>query len=260
MNVIITIPYTGFLQGTLKMNIVKRITGFFLSLRTSVWLLVLIIIFFLAGALIMPGRQEFQSIHSIPIFKWLEEQPLSITWWLWCLMVILIVLTLNTLFCSVDSVIKKRHTTHWLLLISPQIIHAGFLFILFAHLLSAAGSFQSSAVAGEGSLLKIPGSNMVMEVEEIDIRDDSQGYITDWEVSVKYLSEDSPFYNDTIKPNKPSVRNGFNINVKDLRKYPQKAVLLQINKEPGAKWALAGGVLFMVGIFILIVLRIKMER
>jgi hypothetical protein len=53
---------------------------------------------------------------------------------------------------------------------------------------------------------------------------------------------------------------GFNINVKDLRAHPREAILLQINREPGALWALTGGALFMVGIVTLILLRIKMEK
>jgi len=52
---------------------------------------------------------------------------------------------------------------------------------------------------------------------------------------------------------------GFNINVKDLQAYPE-AVLLQVSREPGAAWALAGGILFMVGILALIALKMKMER
>jgi hypothetical protein len=68
------------------------------------------------------------------------------------------------------------------------------------------------------------------------------------------------FKEDIIRPNNPSAQKGFNINVKDLRPYPDEAVLLQINREPGALWALIGGILFMVGIIILIVLKIKIER
>jgi len=213
----------------------------------------------LAGAFIMPSQKEFETIHSTPMFEWLKIQPIAITWWLWSLIGVLTLLTVNTLFCSVESIIKKRKVTRWPLLISPQIIHIGFLFMLFAHLMSAIGSYQKFAVVQEGSMLRI-SDNVVLKVKDINIQSDYNGYITDWKVGIEYLKEGKELSADTILPNSPSLRTGFNINVKDLQAYPYEAVLLQVSREPGAVWALAGSVLFMVGIITLIALKIRMER
>jgi hypothetical protein len=242
------------------MALLKLMLNFFFSLRTALWFLGLLLLLMLAGAFIMPGRQEFQALHSIPLFDWLHTQPPGLTWWLWGSIGVLVVLALNTLLCSIESIVKKRKVTQWLLLISPQIIHIGFLFMLLAHLLSALGATQSQAVGREGSLIKLSDNNTVLKVKNIDIQLDYYGYITDWEVDVQFLSGGKKFREDIIKPNNPTVLKGFNINVKDLRAHPVEAVLLQINREPGAVWALTGGILFMVGITILIVLRIKMEK
>lgn len=242
------------------MNILKHILNIFLSLRTSLWLLGFSLVMLFAGAFIMPANEEFQLLHSIPLFEWIRSQPLQITWWLWILIGILVVLTINTLFCSVESIINKRKVTQWLLLISPQIIHAGFLFILLAHLLSGLWASQGMAAAGEGSVVKLSGGNTELRVKEINMKYDPYGYLTDWDVSVEYLSDGNELYEDIIRPNQPSTRMGFNINVKDLRPYPVEAVLLQINREPGALWALIGGILFTVGIITLILLKIRMEK
>ena len=172
---------------------------------------------------------------------------------------ILAVLAVNTLFCSIESIVRKRKITQWLLLISPQIIHAGFLFMLIAHLMSAAGASQKLAAAAEGTQVGI-SNNTAIKITDINIRLDYYGYITDWEVAMEYLSDGNVLLKDKIRPNNPSVQMGFNINVKDLRAHPREAILLQINREPGALWALTGGVLFMVGIVTLILLRIKMEK
>jgi hypothetical protein len=217
------------------------------------------LVLMLAGAFIMPSQKEFETIHSTPMFEWLKIQPIAITWWLWSLIGVLTLLTVNTLFCSVESIIKKQKVTRWLLLISPQIIHIGFLFMLFAHLMSAIGSYQKLAVAQEGSMLRI-SDNVVLKVKDINIQSDYNGYITDWKVGIEYLKEGKELSADTILPNSPSLRTGFNINVKDLQAYPYEAVLLQVSREPGAVWALAGSVLFMVGIITLIALKIRMER
>lgn len=242
------------------MSMFKLLTAFFFSLRTALWCLGFLLVVFFAGAIIMPGRQEFQALHSIPMFEWLHKQPLRITWWLWCIIGILAVLAVNTLFCSIESIIRKRKVTQWLLLISPQIIHAGFLFMLVAHLMSAAGASQRVAAAEEGTQVEISGNNTSIKITDIVIRLDYYGYITDWEIGMEYLSDGNVLLEDRIRPNSPSVQMGFNINVKDLRVHPREAVLLQINREPGALCALIGGILFMAGIVTLILLKIRMEQ
>lgn len=238
--------------------ILKHLSNFFFSLRTTLWLLGLMLMLMLAGAVIMPGKQEFQTIHSAPMFAWLKDQPLHITWWLWGLIGTLSVLTFNTLFCSIESVVKKRKVTQWLLLISPQIIHIGFLFILLAHFLSATGAYQAFAAAQEGNMLRISDST-VLRIKDINIMTDRYGYISGWSVGVEYLEDGTMSQTDTISPNNPSTLMGFNINVKDLQTYPE-AVLLQVSREPGALWALTGGIMFMIGILALIALKMKMER
>jgi len=240
------------------MKILKYILNFFLSLKTALWLMCFLLLFLFAGALIMPGSPEFELLHSIPLFEWTQKQPAGTTWWLWVVICILTILAINALFCSVESIIKKYSATQWLLLISPQIIHTGFLFMLLAHLLSGVGSSQGLARATEGTLLTF-SDNTIMKVNEIIIDIGDQGNIIDWKVNVEYLSDGKPFKQDIIRPNSPSLVSGFNVGVKDLIPYP-KTLLIRVNKEPGALWALVGGILFMVGTITLLILRIRMEK
>lgn len=242
------------------MRILKYMSDFFLSLRTALWLLGVMLILMLAGAVVMPGSPEFQALHGTPLFSWLSTQSPYVTWWMWGLIGLLAVLAANTLVCSVESVLKKRKVTQWLLLISPQIIHLGFLFVLLAHLMSARGASQSQAAGWEGSVVALPGSALTLTVRNINISLDYYGSVRDWEVDVEYFTGGGSLYQDRIMPNSPSVREGYNITVKNLRAEPPQAVLLQINREPGAVWALTGGVLFMTGIITLVVLKVRMER
>lgn len=241
------------------MKILKNILNFFLSLRTSLWLLAVMLVLLLSGAFIMPDRQEFQALHSIPLFSWLTQQPLELTWWLWGLIFLLGLLACNTIFCSIDSIIKKSKVTSWLLLISPQIIHIGFLFILLAHFLSSMGASQNAVTAMEGYSIPI-NNELSLKIKRINTNLDYYGYVTDWKVKVSYFTEERTLMTDIIRPNSPSVQMGFNINVRDIKAYPRKTILLQINREPGAFWALTGGILFMAGMITLIALKIKMEK
>ncbi len=242
------------------MKILNYILKFFLSLQTSLWLLGLSLLLMLVGAVIMPGNPAFQELHSIQLFRWITTQPLQITWWLWGLIGVLAVMAVNTLFCSVESIIKKRKVTHWLLLISPQVIHIGFLFILLAHLLSSAGAYKMTAVAREGSLIRISEKAALLKVNNINIKLDYYGGIADYKVDVEYIRDGKVFERDVIRPNDPSDKTGVNIVVKNISPYPREAVLLEIHSEPGAVWALTGGILFMAGIVCLIMLKVRIER
>jgi hypothetical protein len=241
------------------MKLLKHISDFFFSLRTTLWLLGIMLLLMLAGAFVMPGNKAFQGLHSTPLFEWIGNQSLKTTWWLWGTIGVLAVMALNTLFCSIESIVKKRKVTQWLLLISPQIIHIGFLFILLAHLLSGIGAYQQATPAREGTALKLSGTDTVLRVKDINIRLDYYGYISDWAVTIEYRTGDKVLQEDIIKPNAPSTFQGLNVNVKNLKPYPE-SVLLQLNREPGAFWALVGGIVFMIGIVTLIGLKIRIEK
>ena len=236
----------------------RAVIEFFVSLKTSLWLLCLVIVLLLSGAFIMPGEKAFQSIHSMPLIDWMRQQPVKSTWWLWASMGLLIVLAANTLLCSIDSIAKKRKVTQWMLLISPQIVHIGFLFMLIAHLSSAVGGFKTFAVVAEGTALEMP-DNSVLQIKGIAISFDSYGYLYDWAVDVEYWDNGQVLKKERLLPNKPVFHKGVGVYVKDLRAYPNKMVLLEVSREPGAIWALLGGILFMTGTIALLVFKMKRE-
>ena len=237
---------------------IRRLIGFFVSAKTAVWLLCLLVVMLFAGAFIMPAEEAFQSVHSLPLLDWMGKQPPKTTWWLWGSILLLCALTVNTLFCSIDSVVKKRRVTQWLLLISPQIIHIGFLFMLLAHLFSSIGAFTSFEVAAEGKTLAMP-DNSELEIKQIHLSLDPYGYLVDWRVDVGYLVNGKTTGEDNLLPNKPVFRKGVGVYVRDLRAFPYKMILLEMSREPGAVWALVGGILFMTGTLTLLLLKVKRE-
>ena len=236
----------------------KAILGFLRSLSTAVWLLLILLVLLLAGAFIMPAREEFEMIHSLPLFRWIIDQELSATWWLWGAVGVLAVMAANTLTCSIDSVVKKRSTRQWLLIVSPQIIHLGFLFMLVAHLVTGLQGFKGMAVAAEGMEVRLP-NDLVVRVSRISVSVGQDGSLSDWAVDIAYRAGGTVVGEDRLRPNSPSFRGGIGIYVKDLRPFPQKLVLLEISREPGALWALIGGVLFMVGTVALIGLKTRRD-
>ncbi len=236
----------------------KRLKEILVSLRLAIVLLLLLISMLFAGAYMMPLKKEFQSINSIPLLSWLMKNPFYLTWWLWISISILILLALNTLICSVDSILKKRRITGWLMSISPQIIHMGFLFILLAHLMSAIGGFKDYGVITEGVIINT-GPDRFIRFERIDINLSQEGSITNWHIDVSRSSE-GIVKNVSIRPNKPLFTDGIGIYVRDIQPYPVKAALVEVSKDPGAIWALTGAILFFTGTITLMTLRLRKER
>jgi hypothetical protein len=240
------------------MNMFKKVLALFLSLRTTLWLLISLFCLFVFGAILMPARAEFEQLYMQPLFAWMINNSFMITWWLWGCVAILAFLTANTIACSIESLVRRRSARQWLLIISPQVVHIGFLFILLAHFLSSYGGYKATAFAYQNTVLSLPNG---VEVMFKDLRADISpaGYITDWSANVQYFEEGRHLRDDVIMPNSPSFVKGLGIYIKTVRAAPFPVAFIEISREPGAVWALLGAVFFISGMIILLLLKIRRE-
>ncbi len=242
-----------------KTGILSKILKFFLSLKTAIWLLMALLCLLLYGSVVMPMSEEFQGLQTVSLFQWMTENSPGITWWLWAAITVISLLTANTLLCSIESVLKKKSARQWMLVISPQVVHIGFLFILLAHLLSSYSSFRGTAVVYENQGLRLPNGNDVL-FKKINADMDQTGYIKDWSSDVEYFKENRSLGTDRIGPNSPSFQSGLGIYIKNVQLEPYPVAIVEVSKEPGAVWALIGGILFMAGMITLLLLKIKKEE
>jgi cytochrome c biogenesis protein ResB len=235
------------------------IGDFFIALRTALWLLAALIFLLLYGSLVMPVHEEFLALHTTALFDWMKEMPAGITWWLWAAVAVLALLTANTVVCSIDALLRKRGARQWLLLLSPQIIHIGFLFILLAHLLSSYGSVKAVSFAYRDAVFQLPNS---LEVRFNDVKADidPSGYVRDWSADIEYFKAGRSLAKDRIRPNSPSFRGGIGIYIKTVKISPFPVAMIEVSREPGAPWALAGGVLFMAGMVTLLIMKSGREE
>lgn len=240
------------------MSILKFVYTFFLSLRTCIWLFLTLVCLLLYGAFVMPASREFQSIHDVPLLQWMVGNALGVTWWLWASLVIVSLLTVNTIVCSIESLVRKRDVTQWLLLISPQVIHVGVLFIILAHLFSSYGGFKGTAYVYRNSVLALPnGLEVVFDEIHTDIS--KSGYLIDWSADIRYVQRGAFIARDSIEPNNPSFQNGLGIYIKTVKMSPFPVARIEVSREPGALWALIGSVFFAAGMGTLLMLKIKRE-
>jgi hypothetical protein len=183
------------------------------------------------------------------------ERPWQ-TWWFYASVAGLLLLTLNTLVCSIQAVRGRWSRRDFLLRVSPQVVHIGFLFILFAHLLSAASGYKVSGAMPEGAFARLPEGRGLL-ISKINVKTDSAGYLQDWAAHVALYEQNEVVKTGTLGPNQPLFFRGTGIYLKNVTFENGPGVFLLIAKDPGAIWALVGGLLFMFGSGALAVLKWK---
>jgi hypothetical protein len=138
--------------------------------------------------------------------------------------------------------------------LAPQVMHAGFLLIVLAHLVSAVGGFKEALQVGEGSEIGFPDGARV-RIERLDAEVAKQGYVTDFAATLAT----SDGRRGVIRPNKPFFYKGVGLYLKQVELYPVKFGVMEIHREPGAGCALSGAVLFTIG-NIVVVARRRREK
>jgi hypothetical protein len=207
-----------------------------------------------AGSFVLKGDYA-AAINFMPLLLWLREVPFNASWWLWLTLVLLALLVLNTILCSFDTIRTRWGRAGWMPLIAPQLIHAGFLLIVLAHLLSAYGGFVQQIEVGEGMTAQLPDgrrfgvARLVVNTAPIGMPSGfSSELVTDL---------NNPQIRVSISPNHPWLSGGYGVYIKQAEAYPFKRALFEIHREPGAGMALAGAIVFTIGNVLLLYLRSK---
>ncbi|OGU13531.1 MAG: hypothetical protein A2076_16535 [Geobacteraceae bacterium GWC2_53_11] len=227
-----------------------------ISLELCLGLLALVCLSMAVGSFSLSGEYA-AAINSMPLMAWLREVPFSISWWLWIAVVLLALLALNTLCCSSETLWSRWRTCNIASLLAPQLIHAGFLLIVLAHLGSALWSSHYSVEVGEMTLAALPDGSR-FGIASISVATTPEG------MPVGFSSELAPDPNRpevrvTISPNHPWFSHGFGVYLKQAEAYPYKRALLEIHREAGAGMALAGALLFAIGNVQLVAIRSKRQ-
>src|SRR5512147_2446030 len=134
--------------------------NFFLSLKTTVWTLLALICVFFLGSYMMPAHREvFGAMNDRLLFDWVRQFAPDHPWetgWFFAALLALVLLTINTLVCSIQAIRGRWSRGDFLIRIAPQIVHAGFLCILLAHLLGALAGYRLSGSVPEGAFVRLP--------------------------------------------------------------------------------------------------------
>jgi len=232
----------------------KRLWNWCISIELCLVLLSLVCAALAAGSFRLTGEYTV-AINSMPLFSWLGEVPVSVSWWLWLTVALIALLVLNTILCSAETLWSRWGRAGLMPLLAPQLIHAGFLLIVLAHLQSAVGGYVQQLEVFEGALARLPDGRS-FGVAAIAVAFSPMGIPSGFSSDL-VTDLANPSARVSISPNHPWFSGGYGVYIKQAVGFPEKRALLEIHREPGAGMALAGAILFSVGNVLLLWLRSK---
>lgn len=229
------------------MKILKMINNFFLSLKIMSGFFLVFILLACAGSLFLTQNLAFFSgIDETPLFRWLSENKnLKLIWWIYALIILLGVIATGTIFCTIEGLLRRVNRKLLLLKLSPQIMHIGALLMLFGHLLTAAVGFKADILLKTGEV-KTVLENKAVRLEGVSVQTDKNGYPTDWEAILRWKENGSESVAHKISPTHPLYFGQYGIYSQAVSA-EEKTALIRVCKDPGAIWALAGGLLLVAG-------------
>jgi hypothetical protein len=215
------------------------------SLKLTVWVLTLLIAVFFLGAFLMPVFPEaHEGMNTMPLFVWWSRSGKAFflkNGWLPLSMILLALLALNTLVCTIRSLrVGPSFFAH--------VTHAGFLLILVAHLVSASTGFRESGIVlPKGHTVMIPRLNLKLLLNHIDYDTYPNGMPKDYSAEVVLISKEGRTTR-TLSANRPAFYEGVPIYLKTFGFRPIPYAVCEVVDDPGAKIALGGSILFLIGV------------
>ena len=257
---------------------VKNIWKFFGSSTLTVFILLAVVLDFEIGFFLFRSHPSvFSPLDRLMLFEWLRTyglESIRVTWWFFALLFLLFILTLNTLVCTIDSVValvKRRgkfsSTPAFLLKFAPHVMHVAFVLLLLGHLTSYTAGFNLfNNILRQGIVMRVPHSDLQLSLEKLKVEfyksedvfiPDLAGKARDVVADVLIVDPANDNFKHGIKKkisiNRPAFYQGISFHLKDF--YPRNEsnkrvpyVNLIIRKDPGIRILAWGTILFTIGL------------
>ncbi len=191
-----------------------RIWRFFASLRLTIYLVIAMVVDALIGTFFLSEYQEeLRRMDYVVFLPWLFTAGLDmigLTWWVFLLLLLLLLFAINTLVCTIDSIldlVRQKQTgrmvTRRLLV---QAVHLGFIIALLGHLLSGLSGFRSpDNYILEGETLEVPQEGLTIRLDRLDVAFSREGVMERMEADITLLRDGKDVKRKTIGPNRPML-------------------------------------------------------
>ncbi len=215
---------------------------FFTSIKTSLWLMGISMVVYALGAFFIPQNLDvFSEINDMPLFTWFSRNRefAGTFFWICLLVAFMALLSINTIVCSIDALVRGLTRKRFVEVLSPQVLHLGVIFILFGHLVSAAAGYRQDVPMNLGETRQIRGFTIGVEsVEFVQLKGEDS---TRWRVGLKI--------NDirrVLEPARPAFFSHVGFFAKSAQQGKNKAIVGLVY-DPGVFWEILGALVFFVG-------------
>ena len=227
----------------------KSIIKFFLSIKTAYGFLLFFVAVLFYGAFSLPNNLAFFSgIDDEPLFSWLANaKGPGITWWIYALIAGFSLFAVNTIFCTGDALLFRLNRRDLIAKLSPQVMHAGVLFVMMGHLLTASLGTRLDIDIKKGAVGKI-AEQVMLSLEDVKETMDGNGYTVDWDARIRWIEDGKSSAVSSLRPAHPLYFGAYGIytrSVSNDRNGP--SALIRVSRDPGALPALFGGILLTLG-------------
>ncbi|GAB4302872.1 MAG: cytochrome c biogenesis protein ResB [Desulfuromonadia bacterium] len=228
----------------------KRLIRIFSSLDLSIALIAGVLFLLAVGSFTI---SEQSGLNDGNLSRWLQHAPLPLSWWLWGGILLLALLVVNTVVCSIDDVSGRLRRVSGVRLLAPHLVHAGFLLVILAHLLSSLGGEKEGGEVYQGMTVRLPDASLI-RFDRIEVTTGPFGMATDYSASITHTRAGEET-RAIIRPNHPYFAGRYGIYLKHAQGGSPPVAIVEMHVEPGSHAALAGAILFTTGTILLLIVR-----
>ena len=192
-----------------------RLWNFLSSTVLTIVLAILICLNAVWGSLLTVDNPEFYSTLDsailLPALGSMGSANLSLTLWIYILIVLVALFALNTFVCTIDrvyAIIRKK--SPWQMIL-PHIVHVGFLIAALGHLLGSTYGFKSpDNLIMTGLTIPVPTvEGLKVRLDEVDVKatPDRRG-IESLKTTVTLIEGDREVLTGVIEINGPLIYKG----------------------------------------------------
>ncbi len=214
----------------------KKLWGFFSSVRLTIILAALICADAAWGSILAVGNPRFyRALDAQILVPWLAADGpryFSLTLWIYVLVLLVFLFALNTFVCTTDkvySIIKSRRPWQSLF---PHIVHIGFLVALLGHFAGSTWGFKVyGQTVDKGETIQVPNApGLRLRLDGMDIRQNAEGDVEYLKDTVTILERGREVTTGSIQINGPLIYKGIAFYHLDQGYSPEGVIL-----DTGAK-------------------------
>ncbi len=154
--------------------------------------------------------RSFDQLILFPALLDIGTEYLHLTFWIYLLIALVALFTLNTVVCTTDRLYQILTTKAPWRLIIPHIVHIGFLIAVLGHLASSVSGFKSPYnLLSEGEVVPVPYTEeLSIRLDGVEAAYTDTGDMDALKTTVTLFKGGSEELTSTISINDPLIYNG----------------------------------------------------